>query len=60
LPGGLQYRFTKEIRANSGADVFLAAFALDSRPPDPQFAKNWVPIYCKEGTGYLGLTDLRR
>ena len=60
LPGAMQYRFMKEIYAGITADVPLQAFLRDDRPPDPQFAQGWVPVYCREGRGYFKLHDARQ
>jgi serine/threonine protein kinase len=60
LPGQLVYKFSKEIYAGSAADVPLVAFSTDPNPPLSEMSQGWVPVYCKEGTGFLKLYDQRQ
>lgn len=60
LPGALTFKFTREIYSRGAADVPMASFAADPRPADPQFAKGWAAMYCREGTGYVFVYDQRK
>ncbi|MEW5737499.1 MAG: protein kinase [Myxococcota bacterium] len=61
LPGPVVYKFAKEIYAGASADVPLGAFvSTGAHVSDAQFEKGWVPLFCKEATGYLRLIDQRQ